>query len=91
MREKTEVLTHVTHVPKWLGSSHLHELHESKLFVSHIEFIHSKFSFLVAHVSGIAHSRPNSLLPSAEAGTGGDVNGVNFMSGRQTGRRRLHE
>ena len=38
---------------KRLRTSRLHELHESKfMFVSRIEFIHSKLSNLSAHVSG---------------------------------------
>ena len=40
------------------GTSHLHELHESKFpFVSHIEFICSKLSNFAAHVSGITLCR----------------------------------
>ena len=40
---------------KRLGTSRLHELHESKLtFVSRIEFIRSKHSNFSAHVSGVA-------------------------------------
>ena len=39
---------------KRLGTSRLHELYELKLmFVSRIEFIHSKLSNLSAHVSGV--------------------------------------
>ena len=46
---------------KRLGTSRLHELHESMLqFISRIEFIRSKFSNLSAHVSGIRLPRPRS-------------------------------
>ena len=40
---------------KRLGTSHLHELHESKFpFVSRIEFIRSKLSIFSAHVSWVS-------------------------------------
>ena len=51
-----------------LGSSHLNELHESELqFVSLVEFIRSKLSLLVAHVTGVidlslAHALPLGAL-----------------------------
>ena len=49
---------------KRLGTSRLHELHESKfLFVSRIEFIRSKLSNFSAHVSGVT-DRPDSRLTS---------------------------
>ena len=42
---------------KRLGTSRLHELHESKFpFVSRIEFIRSKLSNFSAHVSGVTVS-----------------------------------
>ena len=43
---------------KRLGTSRLHELHESKFaFVSRIEFIRSKLSNFSAHVSGVSQTR----------------------------------
>ena len=43
---------------KRLGTSRLHELHESKLpFCSRIEFIRSKLSNFFAHVSGASNVR----------------------------------
>ena len=42
---------------KRLGTSGLHELHDSKVpFVSSIEFIHSKLSNFSAHVCGVTDS-----------------------------------
>ena len=49
--KQTEILTHCNSC-KRLGTSRLHELHESKFpFVSRIEFIRSKLSNFSAHVS----------------------------------------
>ena len=54
MRKTNGVLTRETR----LGTSHLHEFHESKLpFVLRIKFIRSKLSRFSAHVSGVAESR----------------------------------
>ena len=45
---------------KRLGTSRLHELHESKFsFVSRIEFIRSKLSNFSAHVSGVIDTNDN--------------------------------
>ena len=49
---------------KRLGTSRLHELHESKIpFVSRIEFIRSKLSNYFPHVSGVISLRAAFLLP----------------------------
>ena len=51
---------------KRLGTSRLHELHESKFpFVSRIEFIRSKLSNLSAHVYGVIVDCHNSVPPTS--------------------------
>ena len=48
---------------KRLGTSRLHEMHESKFpFVSRIEFIRSKLSNFSAHVSGVMDRSANMLI-----------------------------
>ena len=56
---------------KRLGTSRLHELHESKFpFVSRIEFIRSKLSNFSAHVSGVTES-PRLAGQDGQVGTAG--------------------
>ena len=56
---------------KRLGTSRLHELHESKFpFVSRIEFIRSKLSNFSAHVSGVTDCSPFQFGGDWEAGPG---------------------
>ena len=53
---------------KRLGTSRLHELHESKFpFVSRIEFIRSKLSNFSAHVSGVMDSSSGTPPPPLSA------------------------